>query len=163
MNEEEALDDLARRFMLAASRHSAGDVDGAEDLLRSILKEEPRLGEPRLLLGRILLDTDRLPDAEEHTREALSVLAADGHWTEDVPENVLLAMGHAQLAEILRRIADEDDVIFGAPERFHALVTESLENFQKAASLDPSDETSSYYAFFMGPATARPSSDEPLN
>ena len=152
MNEEEQLDSLRQRFLAAAGLHSDGRLDAAEDELRDILKAEPRLAEPRLLLGRILLDTQRLDDAEEHTREALGVLEGGGQWTDDIPENVLVAIAHAQLAEILRQVADADDVIFGDPERFQALVSDSQKHFSKAAELDPSDETSSYYAFFMGPA-----------
>lgn len=149
--EEEQLEELSQRFLSAVGLHADGKLDAAEDELRSILKAEPRLAEPRVLLGRILLDTDRLGDAEEHTREALKTLEAGGQWTDDVPENVLLAMTYAQLAEILRRHADEDDVIFGDPDRFKAIIAESQQHFRKAAELDPSDETSSYYAFFMGP------------
>jgi len=149
--EEQTLSLLADRFLGAAKLHAAGKLDAAEDELRSILSAEPRLAEPRLMLGRILLDTSRLEDAEEHTREALSILEADGQWTEDLPENVLRGLAHAQLAEVLRRIADEDDVIFGDPDRFHKLLADSQSHFATAAELDPSDETSSYYAFFMGP------------
>ena len=147
----EALDALGQQFLAAVELHAHGNLDAAEDELRAILKAEPRLAEPRLLLGRILLDTSRLGDAEEHTREALTTLEAGGQWTEDIDEKVLLGMTHAQLAEILRRTADEDDVIFGDPERFQQLIQDSQTHFSKAAELDPSDETSSYYAFFMGP------------
>jgi tetratricopeptide (TPR) repeat protein len=149
----EALEALGQRFLAAVELHAHGNLDAAEDELRAILKAEPRLAEPRLLLGRILLDTSRLGDAEEHTREALTTLENGGQWTEDIAENVLLGMAHAQLAEVLRRMADEDDVIFGDPERFQQLVSDSRMHFGKAAELDPSDETSSYYAFFMGPPT----------
>ena len=57
----------------------------------------------------------------------------------------------ATLAEILRRRADEDDVIFGEPEAFRALLAESKVHFEQAATLDPSDAYSSYHAFFLGP------------
>ncbi|MEZ4318994.1 MAG: hypothetical protein R3F61_15880 [Myxococcota bacterium] len=149
--EEEELEALGQRFLSAVELHAASRLDAAEDELRAILKIEPRLAEPRLLLGRLLLDTDRLGDAEEHTRTALADLESGGQWTDEVPENVVLSVAHAQLAEILRRVADEDDVIFGDPERFHAIVADSRAHFSKAAELDPNDETSSYYAFFMGP------------
>ncbi|MCB9678426.1 MAG: tetratricopeptide repeat protein [Alphaproteobacteria bacterium] len=150
-HDEEKLEALSQQFVGAVELHAAGKTDAAEDELRAVLRVEPRLAEPHLLLGRILLDTDRLEDAEEHTREALKILLSGQQWTEDVPAHVVLAVCHAQLAEILRRTADEDDVIFGDPERFHAIVEESRTHFQKASDLDPTDETSSYYAFFMGP------------
>lgn len=153
-HEPELLEALGERFTLAMQRLAGGDVDGGEDLLREILRQEPRLAEPQLSLGRILLDTARLDVAEEHTRTALRLFEEQGPWTEEVPENVLLAIAHAQLAEILRQRADDDDVIFGDPDAYHALVKDSQEHFTKASTLDPSDSTSSYYAFFMGPPQA---------
>ena len=70
-HEDEQLDALGRRFLEALDRKRAGDVDGSEDELRAILKVEPRLAEPHMELARILLDTDRLSDAEIHAREGL--------------------------------------------------------------------------------------------
>ncbi len=153
-HEPALLEALGKRYLEAIADRERGELDRAEDTLRSIIQVEPRLAEPHLSLGRILLDTDRLEDAEEHTRIALRILEDGGQWTDDLPENVVLAIAHAQLAEILRRRADADDVIFGDPEAFHALIRSSKEHFQKAADLDPDDSTSSYYAFFMGPLDA---------
>lgn len=149
-HEDEQLDALGRRFLEALDRKRAGDVDGSEDELRAILKVEPRLAEPHMELARILLDTDRLSDAEIHAREGLQHLEAGGQWTDELPENVLKALAHALLAEVLRRRADEDDVIFGDPARFRELVDESRKHFALAAELDPSDEYASYHAFFLG-------------
>lgn len=151
-DDEAQLETLAAQFLEALSLKEAGDLDGSEDLLRGILKVEPRLPEPHLELARILLDTDRLSDAEAHAREGLNHLEASGPWTEELPDNVVEALANALLAEVLRRRADEDDVIFGDPDQFHALVQESRERFEKAAALDPSDEYSSYHAFFLGVA-----------
>ena len=54
------------------------------------------------------------------------ILQAGGQWTDEIPENVMKAVAHGLLAEILRRRADEDDVIFGDPATcFMPLVTES--------------------------------------
>lgn len=150
-NEARALERLGERFMAALARKEKGDLDAAEDELRAILRTEPRLAEPRLELARILLDTDRLSEAEDHAREALDALLAGGQWIDDLPESVLLAMAHALLAEVLRRRADEDDIIFGDPEVFRAMVDEAKRLFARAAELDPDgDEYSSYYAFFLG-------------
>lgn len=149
-DDADPLDALGERFMAALRAKEAGDLDAAEDELRAILRTEPRLPEPHLELGRILLDTDRLDEAETHAREALTHLEASGPWTEEVPENVVGGLAWGLLAEVLRRIADEDDVIFGDPARFKALVAESQRAFAKAASLDPSDEYASYHAFFLG-------------
>lgn len=148
--EARALDALAERFMTAIRHKDQGRVDAAEDELRAILRAEPRLAEPRMELARILLDTDRLDEAEEQAREALSVLQTGGQWTDEVPETVVNAIAHATLAEVLRRKADEDDVIFGDPATFHAMIEESKEHFSRAAELDPSEEYGSYHAFFLG-------------
>lgn len=149
---EDLLAVLEQRFLDALRAKDAGEIDRAEDELRDILRLEPRLAEPRMELARILLDTNRLEDAEVHAREALERLLAGGQWTDDLSEEVVQALCHALLAEILRRRADEDDVIFGDPRAFRELVRESREHFEQAAALDPSDEYSSYHAFFMGPA-----------
>jgi tetratricopeptide (TPR) repeat protein len=149
-DEKKKLDELGRRFLAALGHKDAGRTDEAEDALRAILRQEPRLAEPRLELARIQLDTDRLDEAEDHAREALDVLEKGGQWTDDVPEAVVTALAHATLAEILRRKADEDDVIFGDPAAFKALVDDAKAHFAKAAALDPSDEYASYYAVFMG-------------
>ena len=64
---------------------------------------------------------------------------------------VVMALCCALLAEVLRRRADEDNVIFGDPAEFKRIVEESQVFFQRASALDPSDEYSSYHAFFLGP------------
>ncbi len=160
-HEQQELDALARRFLGALKRKDEGDVDGAEEVLRDLIKAEPRLAEPHLELARVLLDTGRLPEAEAHAREGRTHLDQTGPWTQEVPPNVLQALSHALLAEILRRRADEDDVIFGDPATLHAMVEESKAAFAKAAELDPSDEYSSYYAFFLGVGEDDPTGLEP--
>lgn len=149
-DEEAALAALAPRFLAALQLKDAGRLDEAEDILREILRSEPRLPEPHLELARILLDTDRLDQAEAHAREGLAHLEAGGQWTEDLPAQVVTALAHALLAEVLRRRADEDDVVFGDPDTFRALLEESRAHFEKAAALDPDDSYSSYHAFFLG-------------
>ncbi len=150
-NEAAELDALGRQFGQALQAKRDGNLDVAEDELRAILKVEPRLPEPRMELARILLDTDRLEEAEEHAREAKTFLEDGGQWTDELPENVVLALCYGLIAEILRRHADEDDVIFGDPAAFQAIVEESRQLFAKASELDPSDEYASYHAFFLGP------------
>lgn len=148
--EQEHLAELEPLFLAALRHKDAGRVDDAEDALRDILKIDPRLAEPHLELARVLLDSERLDDAEAHAREGLEHLRAGGQWTDDLPDHVVAALAHALLAEVLRRRADDDNVIFGDPETFHALVRESKEHFEEAARLDPSDDYASYHAFFLG-------------
>ncbi len=149
--EHDKLAQLSARFWAAMAAREAGRIDAAEDALRAILREEPRLPEPRLELARTLLDTERLEEAEDHAREAIIHLEAGGAWTDDLDDNVVLSIAHATLAEALRQRAESDEVVFGDPAVFKALVEESKDHFTKAAELDPSDATASYYAFFMGP------------
>lgn len=150
-DETSALQSLEADFIRGISEKDAGDFDRAEKTFRSILKTEPRLAEPRMELARILLETERVSDAEAHAREALTHLESGGQWTDDLPENVVLAIANALVAEALRRRADQDEILFGDPEVFKQMVADSKHHFAKACELDPSDETSSYYAFFMGP------------
>jgi tetratricopeptide (TPR) repeat protein len=147
---QQLLTELEPRFMKALEAKDAGRIDAAEDELRAILRMEPRLAEPRMELARILLDTDRLEEAEEHAREALSQLQAGGQWTDELPENVVLGLSHALLAEVLRRRIEDDDVVFGSAERYQKLLAESQRHFEEAARHDPSDEYASYHAFFLG-------------
>ena len=159
--EEAALQALGKRFLAALAAKDAGQIDQAEEELTAILKEEPRLPEPRMELGRILLDTERIEAAEEHARLALEHLESGGQWTEMLPENVVKSVAHALLAEILRRRLEQDAVIFGDPDTFKALLAESKSHFEQARTLDPTDETSSFYAFFLGPDGHRASGEAP--
>ena len=155
-SEEENLKALESRFMAALEMREQGRVDESFDELQAIISIEPRLPEPRMELSRILLDTDRVESAVEHARLALEHLEASGPWINNFPANTILALAHAILAEGLRRRADEDDIIFGDPEQFKGIITESRAHFQRASELDDADAYSSYYAFFMGAKSSGP-------
>lgn len=149
VDDHDGLKELASLYMQAVHDLTNNRLDQAEDTLRDIVRREPRLPEPQLTLGRLLLDTARLEDAEERSRLALELLMASGPWTDEVEPHVVLSIAHAQLAEVLRQRVDEDDIVFGDPEQYKRMVAESREHFTKAAELDPSDETASFYAFYM--------------
>ena len=137
---EAHLEGLGEQFLKALEVRNAGRVDEAVESLLSILRIEPRLAEPRLELGRIYLETGRLEEAEAEAREAIRILDAGGAWTEDVPEELLQAMGWALLGETLKEQASSDDVVFGDdPTRFSELLAQSRVAFARAAELDPSD------------------------
>lgn len=148
--EGEQLEALGNDFMSALRLKEKGEIDKAEKLFKTIIRQEPRLAEPHMELARLYLDTDRLSQAESEAREALEQLEKGGPWTDEIPENVLSALCHALIAEILRRRADEDDIIFGDPEVFQALLVESQAMFKRASELDASDDYANYYAFYMG-------------
>ncbi|MFT6146105.1 MAG: tetratricopeptide (TPR) repeat protein [Myxococcota bacterium] len=149
--EQAELDRLSGIFITALSAKEQGKFDAAEELLRDILRSEPRLAEPHMELARILLDTDRLKPAESEAREALDQLSATGPWLDEIPGATVHAIAHALLAEVLRRRADEDEVIFGDPEVFTGLLDEARKHFDLARKLDPSDEYASFHAVFLGP------------
>jgi tetratricopeptide (TPR) repeat protein len=146
---EEHLEGLGERFLAGVQLVQRGRIDDALETFRSILALEPRLAEPRLELSRIYLDSGRLDEAEAEAREAVRLLEAGGQWVDELPEAVVLGVGHGLLAEVLRQQADSDAVIFGPPERFHELTRQAREHFAKAASLDPDNQHASYHAFFM--------------
>lgn len=131
---------LAPRFLDALRAVEAHDVDGAGEILRGILRVEPRLAEPRMELARLLLETGQLDEAEEHAREALRILEAGGQWNDDLPEGALLSLCVDLLGEILRQRADADEVVFGDPEVWKALMNESIALFRRAHQLDPENE-----------------------
>ncbi len=148
--DRDALQLLEPRFLEALQAKDQGRFDDAEEGLRGLLAIEPRLPEPRLELARLLLDSERTAEAEAHARQGLEDLVRSGGWTDEIDPDQLLALAKALLAEVLRRRADEDDVVFGDPAEFQALVRESQTLFAEAAALDPSDEYASYHAFFLG-------------
>ena len=151
MEEESAqLAALEKQFLVAVGLRNKGQIDRAVQQFKAILTVEPRLAEPHIELAHICVDTDRLDRAESHAREAIEQLSQGGAWLDSVSENTVKSVAHALLAEVLRRRADEDDVIFGDPDEFRKMVEESKEHFKIAAALDPDDATASYYAFFMG-------------
>ena len=84
----------------------------------------------------------QLEDAEADVREAIRVLESGGQWSEDVPENVVLALAWSLLGEIIKEKASTDDVVFGDEETFRGLIAQSRVAFARAAELDPTDNNS---------------------
>jgi len=140
-------ENLDALFMEALEARRQADVDRALDLLQRIIRKEPRLAEPHLELGRLHLDAGRLDDALAETREALKWLLLGGQWVDDLSEDVMLSVAHGQLAEILRRIADTDEVIFGEPERLKELLKEATKHFDEAHKLDPENDHARMFSF----------------
>ncbi len=141
---------LGRTFMTAMSARRAGDVDRALDLLRDVIRGEPRLPEPHYELGHIHLVAGRLDDAELSARTALKWLEQGGQWVDNVPESVMLSLAHGLLGEVLRQRASSDEVVFGDPEVFESLLNESKAHFARASELDPENEHADHHQFFLG-------------
>lgn len=143
---EPHLQGLGERFLAAMDAMQAGRVDEAAEELRAILKVEPRLAEPRLELGRLLLEAGQLDEAAEQAQEAISILESGGQWIDDLDENVVLSVAWNLRGEALRRTADQDEVVFGDPAEWTRLVEEARAAFAKAAELDPENAHAAYWA-----------------
>ena len=141
---------LGEIFLQAMDFRRKGDVDRASDLLRIILRREPRLPEPHLELAHIFLEMNRLDEAESEGREALRLLLAGGQWIEDIAEDVLKSLAHALVGEVLRRRTEQDEVVFGDPEAFRSLLAQSRKHFAEASRLDPENDHAGYHDFFLG-------------
>ncbi|MBL8615867.1 MAG: hypothetical protein JNM72_09695 [Deltaproteobacteria bacterium] len=150
LKEETHLEGLADRFDEAMAARRAADADRAIDLLRGILRDEPRLAEPHLELAGILLDLEQPEEALEHAREAVRLLSHGAIWTEAVPAKVLGSLAWDTLGECLKQTADQDSVVFGPEERWRALMEEARFAFARATELDPDNEHASWGAFGMG-------------
>ncbi len=149
--DEEHLAPLTVRFMHALERRRAGQVDRAADDLRAILRVEPRLAEPHIELASIHLAMEQPEPGVEHAREAVRLLESGSRWNEDLPEDVLKSLAYNLLGEALRKVADQDAVVFGEPDRWKALMEEARQSFRTAAALDPDNQHASWAAFGFGP------------
>lgn len=147
-DEEHAhLDGLDQRFLAALGARQKGDVDTAAELLRGILKAEPRLAEPHMELASLLLDAGQVDEAREHADEAVRLLEGGPPWLEDPPHHVLQSLAWNLLGEALRQKADSDEVVFGDPADFRRLMGESRSAFAKAAALDPNNGHADHWSF----------------
>jgi tetratricopeptide (TPR) repeat protein len=146
-HEQQRVQGLQQRFHQALEARARNDVDGAAELLRSIFQIELWLAEPRMELVHILLNTKQLTEAEEHAREALRILETGGQWTDDLSADALMSLAYTTLGETLRQRADSDEVIFGDPEKFKQLHSESRTAFLKASALDPDNQHAIYWGF----------------
>ena len=146
-HEQQRILGLQQRFQQALQARARNDVDGAAELLRSILQIEPRLAEPRMELAHILINANQLTEAEEQAREAIRILESGGQWTDDLSGDALLSLAYTTLGEALRLRADSDEIIFGDPEAFQRLHSESRTVFLKASALDPENQHAIYWGF----------------
>ncbi len=148
--EKDLLESLSQTFLQAMEARRAGDVDRAIDLLREVVKGEPRLPGPHFELGHIHLVAGRLPEAEFEARTALKWLEQGGQWVDNVPENVMFSITHGLLGEILRQKAATNEIVFGDPEVFRDLLEESKAHFARASEYDPANEHADHHGFFLG-------------
>lgn len=131
--------DSEQAFLRAMELRRAGKGDEALRELEGIRRREPRYPEPHLEIGRILYEREQWEEAEAEVREAIRLLELGGQWLDEIPEGAMQAMCWSLLGEVLKERAATDEVVFGDPEGFHALIRESRAAFERAAQLDPDD------------------------
>lgn len=148
-HESAHLQGLDQRFLAALGARQRGDVDTAAELLRGVLKVEPRLAEPHMELANLLLEAGQIDEAREHADEAVRLLEGGPPWLEDPPPHVLQSLAWNLLGEALRRKADSDEVVFGDPEVFKQLMAQSRSAFAKAAALDPTNAHADHWSFSL--------------
>ena len=145
-NADDHLVGLGDKFLAGVERMQGGDIDGAAEMFRRILKVEPRLAEPRIELARILMETSQLEEAEAEIREAIRILENGGQWIDELEPDQVLSIGYGILAEVLRTVSQSDEVVFGDPDRWRRLVDEAHAVFRKARELDPKNAHADYWA-----------------
>ncbi len=133
MNDTQELEAIWLQAMEAREKNLDEE---ARQLFHSILKQEPRLAEPRLELAHIEIERGQLQEAEEQTRLALEILNNGGQWTADLEPNILLSFGWNLLGEILFRQSEE---LATSPDRdrFEGIWNDAAAAFKKALELDP--------------------------
>ena len=146
-DEEKEMASLQGRFLEAMNARQNNDVDAAAELLRGIIKVEPRLPEPHMELAHILICVGQLDEALTHAEEAVNALEMGGQWTDDLPENTMKSLAYGVLGEVYRLQADSDEVVFGEPEKWEDLVKRSKNAFQKAAALDENNAHAYHWGY----------------
>jgi len=143
--DEEHLEGLGDRFLVALGLMEKGEIDRAAELFRGIIKIEPRLAEPRMELARILLDTGQIDEAHGQATEAVRILDCGGQWTEALPENVVLSTAYGLVGEICRRMASADEVVFGDPDLWKERMDQAQAAFRRASALDPENAHANHW------------------
>ena len=143
--EKKMLKHLEFKFLEAIQAHQNHDLDKAERVNKAILEIEPRLVEPNLELAYISLRREQFEDAQAYAEEAIRLCKLHGHWMDNFTDDELLSLSYSTLGESLRHQAQTDDIIFEQPEKFTTLMEQAKEAYQKAASINPSNEFAQYW------------------
>jgi tetratricopeptide (TPR) repeat protein len=159
---ETHLEGLDVQFMDGLKRMAAKDIDGAAECFRRVLQREPRLAEPRLELARILMQTGQLREAEAEAREAIKILESGGQWIDILEEHQVSSVAYGLLGEVLRMLAESDEVVFADPEAWRNIVDEAHAAFRRARTLDPDNAHAGYWAsgFDVGAGAGNANGDD---
>jgi len=74
----------------------------------------------------------------------------NGQWIDNLTENAVLSLAYNILGECFRKIADNDEIVFGDPEQWKSLIKKSRNAYKKAAALDPKNPNADYWGGFDG-------------
>ena len=144
-DEKKILKHLEFKFLEAIQAHQNNDLDKAERINKAVLEVEPRLVEPNLELAYITLRREQFEDAQAYAEEAIRLCSLHGHWMDNFTDDELLSLSYSALGESLRFQAQTDEVIFEKPEKFAQLMEQAKDAYNKAASINPSNEFAQYW------------------
>jgi tetratricopeptide (TPR) repeat protein len=128
---------LESKMRLAMSAREQGKDGEARELFEAVLKEEPRLAEPRLELAHMAALTEDWDEAQTQARLAVEILKRGGQWTQDVEPEVLLGFAINLLGELVVRPLEEGDLFLTDRPLFDASWNEASRLFALALEADP--------------------------
>jgi tetratricopeptide (TPR) repeat protein len=137
--DQEQLTALEPKMRRALTAREQGNDGEARKLFEAILKEEPRLAEPRLELSHMAALTEDWEEAQSQARLAVEILKRGGQWTQDVEPQVLLGFALNLLGELMVRPLEEGDLFLTDRPRFDACWNEASTLFGLAMATDPSN------------------------
>lgn len=137
--DHEQLMALEPKMRRALNAREQGNNAEARKLFGAILKEEPRLAEPRLELAHMAALTEDWDEAQSQARLAVEILKRGGQWTHDVEPKVLLGFALNLLGELMVRPLEEGDLFLTDRPRFDACWNEASVLFGLAMAADPSN------------------------
>jgi tetratricopeptide (TPR) repeat protein len=137
--DQEQLTALEPKMRLAMTAREQGNDAEAKKLFEEILKEDPRLAEPRLELAHMAALTEEWEEAQAQARLAVEILKRGGQWTQDVVPEVLLGFALNLLGELVVRPLEEGDLFLTDRPRFDTSWNEASTLFGLAIAADPSN------------------------
>lgn len=138
--DQEVLDALAPKMVAALEARRAGEDSVAEKLLRDILRNEPRLAEPRLELAHLAAEREQWEEARTQAELAVTTLRAGGQWTLDVEPPALLSFALNLLGEVIVRWLEEGDLLLRDRPEFTRRWNEAAGLFADACRLDGTND-----------------------
>jgi tetratricopeptide (TPR) repeat protein len=128
---------LEPKMRMAMTAREQGKEGEARELFEAVLKEDPRLAEPRLELAHMAALTEDWDEAQTQARLAVEILKRGGQWTQDVEPAVLLGFAINLLGELVVRPLEEGDLFLTDRPRFDAGWNEASQLFAQALKADP--------------------------